>query len=170
MTTLAADQKKATVRRRRTRSNDGLDSMGQRLIALLQREGRMPNTALAERLKVSEGTIRRRMSQLLESRAMTVVAVPDWKAFGYEVEALVGLQVDLHQLDAVANKLSAMQQIQSVMTVTGPFDIFCKIVARSTADLARFLETEVASISGVRTAQTFMALTVTKREYETQAA
>lgn len=156
--------------RRKARVHEELEGMEQRLMALLQQDGRLPNTTLAARLNISEGSVRRHLKRLLDRRAMSVVAVPNWKALGYGTEALVGLRVDLPHLEAVASKLAALKPVHSVMTVTGPFDIFCSVVARSTVDLGRFLETEVAAIAGVRTAQTFLALTVNKREHLVQEA
>lgn len=152
-------------RRRRSRANgDEPDALERQIIGLLQQEGRMANTALAERLNVSEGTIRRRLHRLLMNNAMNVVAVPNWRALGYGAEALVGLTVDLNQMDAVASKLEAMPQVQWVMTVTGPYDIFCSVVAESTSDLAKFLEANVASIAGIRTTQTFLSLNTSSKQ------
>ena len=171
MTMTAEQTQEAPPKRtRRKRKATALDGVDRELLALLQKEGRMSNIALANRLQVSEGTVRRRLKLLAQSQAMSVVAVPNWQVLGYATEALIGLRVDLNRLDQAAAELAKLEPVQSVMIVTGPFDIFCWVVARSTQDLTQFLEKQVAGIDGVRGAQTFLALSVNKRAPLVRAA
>ena len=55
--------------------NNRLDPLDCRMIRLLQKDGRMSNTAMAQALGVSEYTVRTRLKRILESGIIRIVAV-----------------------------------------------------------------------------------------------
>ena len=54
-----------------------MDELDQRIIGLLQMDGRASNAALARELGVTEGTIRRRVSRLIQEDVISIAAVPN---------------------------------------------------------------------------------------------
>jgi Lrp/AsnC family transcriptional regulator for asnA, asnC and gidA len=62
------------------RGGEMLDELDKRVIRLLQDDGRMPNTEIARVLRVSETTVRKRISQLVSRGLINIVAVPTPRA------------------------------------------------------------------------------------------
>ena len=54
-----------------------MDELDQRIIGHLQMDGRASNAALARELGVTEGTIRRRVSRLIQEDVISIAAVPN---------------------------------------------------------------------------------------------
>lgn len=96
----------------------------------------------SKRLGVARGTVQNRLNRLHDSGVITRIAPHiDAKAMGYPVTAFCSLQIqqNLGQ-DGMADKLAQIPEILELHTVSGSSDFLVKIVARSTADLQRVLD------------------------------
>jgi Lrp/AsnC family transcriptional regulator for asnA, asnC and gidA len=142
-----------------------MDELDRKIIALLETNGRASNARIARDVGVSEGTVRRRLKRLIQDRIINVVALPDPRKLGYESEALIGVQVDPDQVDAVADKLASLQNTRWVAVTTGTYDIFAWATLPNAEALGHFLREQVGAIHGVRRTETFVNLAVMKREY-----
>ena len=66
-------------------------------------------------------------------------------AMGYPVTAFVTLEISqAHGHDPVGEHLALIPEVIEAHTVTGPGDLWCRVVARSNSDLQRVLDTVVA--------------------------
>ena len=142
-----------------------MDELDGKLIGFLQTDGRMTNAALARNVGVSEGTVRRRVHRLIESKSITVFAVPDLTKLGLHISALIGIQVSPDAIDDVSQKLTALRETEYVGITTGAYDIFLSVSFASSQDLAKFLKDKVGRIPGIRRTETFVNLVVRKRQY-----
>ena len=139
-----------------------LDELDDKLITLLQTDGRASNIELAKKVGVSEGTVRRRFRNLIKDEVIRVVAIPDPAKLGRGTTALVGLQVDPALVDPVSNELSRIDEVQYVAVTTGAYDIFLWIALPSPEELSEFLRAKIGSIQGVRRTETFVNLAIKK--------
>ena len=142
-----------------------MDELDTKIISLLQDDGRASNAGIAREVGVSEGTVRRRLKQLIQEEFIRVVALLDPGKMGYASEALVGVRVDPDKIDQVAERLAALEEVNWVAETTGSFDIFAWATLESSATLSIFLRTKVGTIPGVRRTETFVNLVVKKRWY-----
>ena len=139
-----------------------LDELDDKLISLLQTNGRASNIELAKMVGVSEGTIRRRFRNLIKDEVIRVVAIPDPAKLGRGTTALIGLQVDPSEVDPVAAALALVPEVQYVSVTTGAFDVFLWVALGSPEELSAFLRLQVGSIPGVRRTETFVNLSIRK--------
>ena len=82
----------------------------------------------------------------------------DPDAMGYPVTAFVTLEIRQgggH--DPVEQHLALIPEVLEAHTVTGPGDVWCRVVARSNADLQRVLDT-VVSHPGIERSATMISL------------
>ncbi|MDA0677424.1 MAG: Lrp/AsnC family transcriptional regulator [Chloroflexi bacterium] len=142
-----------------------MDALDRKIISLLESNGRASNARIARDVGVSEGTVRRRLKRLIQDSIINVVALPDPSKLGYNSEAIIGVQVDPDQVDAVAEKLSKLQHTRWVAVTTGTYDVFAWATLPSAEELGIFLREKIGVIQGVRRTETFVNLAVTKREY-----
>ena len=142
-----------------------MDDLDTKIISLLQEDGRASNAGIAREVGVSEGTVRRRLKQLIQEEFIRVVALLDPGKMGYASEALVGVRVDPDKIDQVAERLAALEEVNWVAETTGSFDIFAWATLESSTILGIFLRTKIGTIPGVRRTETFVNLAVKKRWY-----
>ena len=142
-----------------------MDELDQRIIGLLQIDGRIPNAEIARKLGVSEGTVRRRVGRLLREDVIKITAVPNIEKMGHRATALVGVQTRPGWADAVAESLAQLEEVHYAAVTTGAFDVFLWIGVESAQRLGDFLHTKVASVEGVQRTETFINLGIKKRTY-----
>ena len=142
-----------------------MDETDRSIVGILETSGRASNAMIARSVGVSEGTVRRRVKHLIEQKAITITAVPDPKWMGYDSEALIGVQVDPDKIDEVASKLSSLSNTRWVAVTTGSYDVFAWATVIDAQALGAFLREEVGTITGVRRTETFVNLSVVKRQY-----
>ncbi len=142
-----------------------MDELDRHIIQILQVNGRASNARIARDVGVSEGTVRRRLKTLVSDGVIKVVALPDPEVLGYDTEALVGIQVDPDKIDEVAKLLVVLKESSWVAVTTGSFDIFCWVTLPTSEELGNFLKAVVGTIPGVRRTETFVSLSVRKRNY-----
>ena len=132
-------------------------------MGLLQGDGRVSHAMMARELGVSEGTIRRRLTELLKDGGIRVAAIADPERIGYHTSAFVGLEVDPNQVEAVATELANLRETQHVAITTGSFDIIISVHLTDSEALASFLYQRAGKINGVRRTATFVSLQTHKR-------
>ena len=78
-----------------------------RIVSLLQEDGRMPFSTIAERTGVSEGTVRNRVNQLRAANVMAVTASVSPEAFGYRWNSTTLMKVNpAASIDKLAMRLA----------------------------------------------------------------
>lgn len=112
---------------------------------------------------MSEGTVRRRVTRLLQEGSIRVVAFAEPEQLGYHTSAFIGLQVDPARVEAVADRLAQLSETEHVSITTGTYDIFTWVNLASSVALAEFLHTKVGTVEGVRHTETFVSLQTKKR-------
>ena len=139
-----------------------LDSLDRQVIALLQRDGRMPNVEIARELGVAEGTVRKRLERLTDSGIIHVTAVANPGVLSAATPVFVGVEVDLQRLEQVAAALAAMPEVLRVAIVAGEYDIMIEAVLPAIDRLLPFLRDRVGAIPGVKHTATFQVLELAK--------
>ena len=140
-----------------------MDKLDTKIIEILQKDGRAPNAMIARDVGVSEGTVRRRLKQLVKNKYIKVVAIPDPQKMGYSSEALIGIRVDPDKVDQVCTVLNDLNETNWMAVTTGSFDIFVWVTLRSAKALGVFLRATIGTIPGVRSTETFVNLSNNSR-------
>jgi len=140
-----------------------LDEFDRQIIALLQKDGRLPNVEIARSLGLAEGTVRKRLDRLLSEGFIRIIAVADPATVGLAASVIIGIQTDLGQLNEVAQRLAVIPEVHCVNIVTGTYDVVIEAVLPSGDHLLSFLIDKVSTIPGVRRTETSHVLQVIKR-------
>ncbi len=142
-----------------------MDKIDSDIIALLQRDGRTPYTDIARELGVSEGTIRNRVSRLIEEKVIHIVAMVDPGLVGFDAPAMIGVSVEPPALESVAAEVATFQEVSYLIMVSGEFDLFVEVLCQDRAHLAEFLNQKLRRVPGVTRTQTFITLQTYKMAY-----
>ena len=142
-----------------------MDKLDRGIIELLQLDGRASNSKVARELGVSEATVRRRLSRLIQGDVLKIAAMPNLEKLGYGTTALVRVQTSPGKADAVAEALATLEEVEYSVVTTGSYAVFIWVVAESVEQLGSLLHTKVEGIDGVQKTQTFVNLSIKKRAY-----
>ena len=108
-----------------------VDELDRKLMMELQKSGRQSWLDIARPLGVVEGTVRKRVKDLLDSNIMKIVAVPNLRRLGYNFISIMGLQVRMVDLGKVAEDLAQKPNVCYLAFVTGRYDLMAVIMTRS---------------------------------------
>lgn len=136
-----------------------IDRLDAALIDLFTAEPRIGVLEASRRLKVARGTVQSRLERLERSGVVEGYGPEvDPEALGYPVTAFVTLEIRQgggH--DQVGKHLATIPEVIEAHTVTGPGDMWCRVVATSNQDLQRVLDAVVAS-PGIERSATMITL------------
>lgn len=138
------------------------DELDRKLIIELQENGREGYVKLAKKMGVVEGTIRKRIKNLLGKNLIKIVAVPNMRKLGYGFIGIAGIQVKMEDLRQVAEKLAKNKHICYLAFVTGRYDLMAIVVTKSPEELAQFIEREISAIPSILRTETFVNLDTIK--------
>ena len=120
-----------------------LDSVDRRMLEILQREGRISNAALAERLHLSPSPCLRRLRALERAGVISGYrAVLDRHELGLGLTVFVELKVDNHSdriAAAISDALVGAPEVVAAHVVSGSADFLLEVVASDLAAYERLL-------------------------------
>lgn len=146
------------------RSRPVLDDAAKAIIEQLQQDGRRSYAAIGKVVGLSEAAVRQRVQRLVESGVMQVVAVTDPLELGFARQAMIGIRV-VGPLDAVADALAEIEQVDYVVVTAGSYDLLVEVVCESDDRLLELINQHVRTIEGVVSTETFMYLKLRKQTY-----
>jgi Lrp/AsnC family transcriptional regulator for asnA, asnC and gidA len=141
-----------------------LDDASKAIIEQLQQDGRRPYATIGKAVGLSEAAVRQRVSRLIESGVMQVVAVTDPLQVGFPRAAMIGIHVE-GDVEAVADLVSKLTEVDYVIICAGGFDILAEVVAEDDDHLLEIINRKIRAIPAVRSTETFVYLKLRKQIY-----
>ncbi|MDQ1076180.1 MULTISPECIES: Lrp/AsnC family transcriptional regulator [Microbacterium] len=143
-----------------------LDDIDRRILRELQRDGRLSNQDLADRVGLSPSPCLRRVRQLEQAGILEGYrAVVSPKAVDLTITAFVRLRLASHEgatVDAVEERLRALPNIVEAHLLAGDWDYLVRIVTPSFEEYERLLREHLRAIPSLASIDTTFAFGVTK--------
>jgi len=128
-----------------------VDEMDMKILRMLQEDGRLSFTEIAEKLKLSESTIRKRVQTLQKKGVIKKFSIEiDPSKIGINTVAIVGVDVDPTKLLEAAENLCQIKEVRSVATSTGDHMIMTEIWTRDGRELTKIVSEKIGAIEGVK--------------------
>jgi Lrp/AsnC family transcriptional regulator for asnA, asnC and gidA len=142
-----------------------LDSVSKAIIEQLQLDGRRSYAEIGKAVGLSEAAVRQRVQKLTESGVMQIVAVTDPMQLGFYRQAMIGIRVS-GDTRVIADRLAAMPSVDYVVLTAGNFDILAEVVCENDDELIDLLNSEIRTLEGVSSTETFVYLRLHKQLYD----
>jgi Lrp/AsnC family transcriptional regulator for asnA, asnC and gidA len=113
---------------------------------------------------LSEAAVRSRVQRLVDGNVVQIVGVTDPLRLGFRRQAMVGVKTE-GDIEAVADTLAALPEVDYVVFVSGSYDLLFEIVCEDDEHLLSILNDKIRSIPGVRTTDTYTYLRLHKQTY-----
>ena len=142
-----------------------LDTVDRQIVSALREDGRMSFAQIAKRLGVSAGMVRQRYMQMVADNVLHVVPVTNVTLLGYNMLAMIGVEVDGDRMLDIAREIAAFDEVIYLVICTGTYDMLVEARCRDTDHLLKFLTERLRSVKGVRSTETFTYLQIVKESY-----
>lgn len=143
-----------------------LDDVDRRIVAILQENGRTSNREIGRKLRVSEATVRNRISRLIADKLINIVAVPTPTAVGMTLSAIIGVSVALPRIDDVIAQLVTKPEVRYAGLSTGRYEVILEAFFSNQEHLLEFITRDLGNMEGVTQVETSIILRVAKFSYE----
>ena len=145
---------------------DQLDRHDRRIIAILEKDGRMPVTELARRVGLSKSPCQVRLKRLIDDGyILGFKAVLDMAKIGREHVAFTEVKLSDTTEKALAAFNAAVKQIPEVEQchmIAGPFDFLLKVRTRDIAAYRRILGESISALPHVSNTSTYVSMQAVK--------
>lgn len=131
-----------------------LDRFDQRILELLQKDGRLTNQELADKIGLSPSPCLRRVRALEDQGIIAGYrALVDAKKLGLTLTALIHISMDRHTPERFANfenKVSVLPEVLECLLITGQdADYQLKVIVRDMDAYQQLLLNQITRIEGV---------------------
>jgi len=146
-----------------------MDRTDRRLLRELQRNGRITNNELAEKVHLSPSPCLRRLRNLEKTGVIAgYTAIVDPEKFGLPINVFVMIRLDKHDEERVAvfeRKVQEVDEIMGCYLMAGTHDYLLQIVAADLHDYERFVKHVLHKIPGIAAIESNIAFGTVKRAY-----
>lgn len=142
-----------------------MDALDKGIIKLLAQDGRMSFTEIAEKLEVTEKTIRNHYKSLVDCKILKVTGVVNPLSLGLEVEAIILIGAESQFLDQVRESLTELTETKYVTLISGEYQLFVRVFMRTYDQLDEFIK-KLNSIKGVNRMNVIIQFQVYKNTFE----
>jgi len=151
------------------RNNVPMNGTDREILSLLQRDGRMPNAALADAVHLSPSPCLRRVRRLEEDGFIDGYrAVLDRNAVGLELTVFVEVKVTSPGQESATAELQdairAMDEVIACYIVSGDADLLLEVVAPDLPSYERFLIGRLLLLPGVGNVKSNFTIRTVKRD------
>ena len=130
-----------------------VDAKDQQILALLQQNGRISMSELAQQVNLSDTPCMRRVNKLQQAGYISGYhARINAAKLGYDVVvyALIKLQQNSAKTaDAFEQHIDACLNVQECSVITGEYDYLLKIIAKDLGSYEQFVKHQLGSIAGI---------------------
>jgi DNA-binding Lrp family transcriptional regulator len=125
-----------------------LDDADRQLIELLREDGRASNRALAAAVGLTEVTIASRIKRLVTNDAISITAVLDWEAAGYEWFVTGHFVCHGRSPRDVAAALGTIESCNAASVVFGEVDIIATFLIAGRAEMQELVSDDLPRVPG----------------------
>jgi Lrp/AsnC family transcriptional regulator for asnA, asnC and gidA len=141
---------------------NSLDELDFAILSCLQKDGRMSFTVIAEKLKVSIGTVRTRFNKLMEEGTIQVIGRVDPGKVGFHCYAHIAVYIRPATFkEKVAQKIAKMPEVSFLAGTSGDYDLEVDVMCRDNEHLLAFINS-ISTLEGVHHTNTTLYLKVYK--------
>jgi len=147
-----------------------LDRIDRKILSQLQRNARISNAELAERVNLSPTPCLRRLRKLQDSGLIEgYTAILDKKALGLQISAFVFVSLDKNTREngeAFESALKDLPEVTECCVVAGRHDYVLRVVTRSLEDYERFLKERLAEVEVIAGLESMIILNQSMQRHE----
>lgn len=144
-----------------------IDEIDRKIILDLQEDARRPYKDIAAKLAISEGTVKNRVTRLLQRGVLKLEARVDPFALPHKISAIVGVNLKDRNHDEIMRQIEKIPEVTGVWNASGHFDLFFEIMVDSLDKLNEILfKKDLKAIGGISYTETFIILSSTTKYFK----
>lgn len=137
-----------------------LDQFDHKILSILENDGRIPFTNIAQELNISNSMVHQRVQRLTDQEILIgIKPILNEKKLGYDWASFTGITLDKdHDSDRIIEALKNIPEVTECYYISGAFTLFIRITAKNHEHMRKVLYEKIDSIPGIAKTDSFMEL------------
>ncbi len=120
------------------------------------RDGRKSFRDIADSLKVSENTVRSRVSKLIDDGVLDISGLVNPDALPNHQVAIIGIKLNNVTMVRDMEKFSKLKGVISISIVTGRYDLLMTVMLKEGFGLLDFYREEMSKMKNIQSVETYI--------------
>jgi Lrp/AsnC family transcriptional regulator, regulator for asnA, asnC and gidA len=143
-------------------SENYVDELDFAILAHLQVDWRRSFTDIAKDLNIAVGTVRNRVTKLLEDCTLKIIGRVDPYRVGFTAPATINVNVQPMYINDAIEEIEKFPEVSYLALVTGEYDLVVDVMCENGSHLTEFLTNRLSKVIGVNRIQTSIVLKICK--------
>jgi len=137
-----------------------LDQFDLKILSILENDGRIPFTNIAQELNISNSMVHQRVQRLIDQEILIgIKPILNEKKLGYDWASFTGITLEKdHDSDRIIEALRSIPEVTECYYISGAFTLFIRITAKNHEHMRKVLYEKIDSIPGIAKTDSFMEL------------
>ena len=134
-----------------------LDEVDMKILGSLYQDASVSIPTLSKNLGLNLSVTYSRIKRLSKRQIIKqFTIIVDEDKLGLPASAVVGVNLDPKQRDQALSEIAKLDQVRGIQEVTGRFDAFVTVRARTIEDIYKIVAENLGKVPGVNQAETFI--------------
>lgn len=142
-----------------------IDHLDKGIIKLLSKDGRMSFTEIANRLNVTEKTVRSRYNNLVENNILEVVGVVNPISLGVKVGAIIQISLVPPNMDQTIQQLRDIAGIRFITLTSGEYQLLVQANVKDYEEITEIVKS-IHQLPGINKSNVILQMDVYKNSFE----
>ncbi len=120
------------------------------------KEGKKSFKSIADKLSITENTVRSRVNKLQEEGVLEICGLVDPATLPGHRTVIIGIKLSEMNLVEKGEEISKLKGVISTSVVTGRYDLIILVLFKKGFGLLEFYTEEISKIQGVNSVETFV--------------
>lgn len=120
------------------------------------KKGKRSFKKIADRLSITENTVRARVNKLQEEGVLEICGLVDPEKLPGHRTVLIGVKLSQMNLVEKGEEISKLKGVISVTVVTGRYDLIVLVLFKKGFGLLEFYTEEISKVEGIGSVETFV--------------
>ncbi|WP_457551162.1 Lrp/AsnC family transcriptional regulator [Desulfobacula sp.] len=120
------------------------------------KQGKKSFKKIADKLAITENTIRARVNKLQEEGVLEICGLVDPGTLPGHRSVIIGIKLSGMNLVEKGEEISKLKGVISVCVVTGRYDLIILVLFKKNFGLLEFYTDEIARVKGINSVETFV--------------
>ena len=143
-------------------SDKYVDDLDFAILAHLQEDGRKSFTDIAKDLDIAVGTVRNRVTKLLDDNTLKIIGRVNPHRVGFNAPATINVSLQPQYIEEAIEEIAKFPEVSYLALVTGEYDLVVDVMCENGSHLTEFLINRLSKVKGISKMQTSIVLRIGK--------
>ena len=120
------------------------------------KQGRKSFKKIADKLRITENTVRTRVNKLIDAGVLDICGLVDPASLPGHRSVIIGIKLSNMNIVEKGEELSKLKGVISANVVTGRYDVILMVLFKKDFGLLEFYTEEISNVEGVNFVETFV--------------